>query len=251
MEKVSRKSKVIGVMGGMGPEATIDFMRTVIRLTPAEQDQDHIRMLVDHDPSVPNRQQAIFDDDKRVGTHLAEMAVSLEQNGADFLVMPCNSAHAFESEILASVGIPFISIVEETTRRACELIAGGSRVGVLAAAGCYHAGIYQASLTAADKLVLTPPGDRIDALMEVIYRIKAGDVTENTRREIRDFALQLIVDGAEIIIAACTEIPLVLSSYDIEVPLVSSTEVLAERAVALAIGTDRNLNAPVTTCHCT
>jgi aspartate racemase len=95
----------------MGPEATVDFMAKVIALTNASCDQDHVRMLVDHNPHVPNRQDAILHGGEDPGPVLADMAADLEANGADFLVIPCNTAYAFEDAILAATHVPLISII--------------------------------------------------------------------------------------------------------------------------------------------
>ena len=108
---MSGSQKTVGVLGGMGPDATVDFMARVIALTEADRDQDHVRMLIDHNPHVPNRQKAILAEGEDPGPVLAEMAARLEANGADFLVIPCNTAYAFEDAILAATSIPLISNV--------------------------------------------------------------------------------------------------------------------------------------------
>ena len=90
------KTRIVGVLGGMGPEATVDFMSSVIAMTPADKDQEHIRMIVDHNPGVPDRQAAVRGDRSAVSRELTRMALGLEAAGADFLVMPCNTAHIFQ-----------------------------------------------------------------------------------------------------------------------------------------------------------
>ncbi len=94
-------SKVVGVLGGMGPEATVDFMARVIALTPTRTDEDHVRMIVDNNPHIPSRQTALLDDGEEPGPVIAAMAAGLETAGADFLVMPCNTAHVYADAILA------------------------------------------------------------------------------------------------------------------------------------------------------
>jgi len=111
--------KVVGVIGGMGPDATVDFMSRVIAFTEATRDQDHVRMLVDNNPAVPCRQEALLRDGKDPGPVLAGMARGLETAGADFLVMPCNTAHAFADVVRDAVSIPLLSIVD-TTVAACH-----------------------------------------------------------------------------------------------------------------------------------
>jgi aspartate racemase len=104
----------VGVLGGMGPEATVDFMAKVIAFTPAEKDQDHVHMLVDNNPKVPNRQAAILADGVDPRPELAAMAARLEASGADFLVIPCNTAYVFRDAVNEAVGIPLISIIDVT-----------------------------------------------------------------------------------------------------------------------------------------
>ena len=87
------RSKTVGVLGGMGPEATVDFAATVIAMTPAKSDQDHVHMIIDNDPSIPPRQDAILRAGADPGPAMAAMAKRLQDAGADFLVMPCNTAH--------------------------------------------------------------------------------------------------------------------------------------------------------------
>ena len=119
--------KTVGVLGGMGPDATVDFMSKVIAATPAEKDQDHLRMLVDSNPHVPNRQEALLRGGEDPGPVLAAMAKGLQAAGADFLVMPCNTAHAFKDAIIEAVDIPLVSIIDVSVD-ACAGVAAESRL---------------------------------------------------------------------------------------------------------------------------
>ncbi|MEJ2129395.1 MAG: amino acid racemase [Woeseiaceae bacterium] len=226
-----KERKTVGVLGGMGPDATVDFMAKVIGLTDAARDQDHIHMIVDHDPTVPNRQNAILDKGKDPGPALARMAKRLEDAGADFLVIPCNTAHVFEQSILDAVGIPLVSIVEETVDALPEEC---NRVGLLATDGCMKAGIYQRALESRDIEAIEPGDNELQDLMSLVYSIKAGDTSKAIARAMQALANELVLRGAEAIIAGCTEIPLVLDESMLDVPLISSTDVLAARTVQLA-----------------
>ena len=106
--------KTVGVLGGMGPDATVDFMAKVIAMTDSGTDQDHVHMLVDQNPTVPDRQAAIRDGLTDVSDALGEMARGLEDAGADFLVLVCNTAHVFLDGLHARTRIPFVSIIEES-----------------------------------------------------------------------------------------------------------------------------------------
>jgi aspartate racemase len=228
--------KTVGVLGGMGPEATVDFMSKVIAATPAAKDQDHLHLLVDHNPAVPNRQAAILKGGEDPGPALAAMASRLEAAGAHFLVIPCNTAYVFKDSILAAVRIPLVSIIDVTIEEVGRRAPGATSIGVLATDGCLKAGVYQDALTARGLSPVLPDAAEVDALMRLINGIKGGARNEETACEMRVLAGALCARGAQAVIAGCTEIPLVLDQRAVPVPLLSSTDVLAEYTVALARG---------------
>ncbi len=232
----SEKTKVAGVLGGMGPGATIDFMSKVLSLTPAESDQDHVRMLVNHNPAVPDRQVDTATQRSAVQQALAEMAQGLESAGADFLVMPCNTAHGFLDLALEKVSIPFVNIVAESVQSIREEEPEAASVGILATDACLKADLYQAAIHDAGMSVLLPSAIEQANVMKLVFRIKRGDLGGDVAHEMINLANSLIQRGADVLIAGCTEIPLVISSQGLTVPLISSTDVLAERTVALCLG---------------
>lgn len=221
-----------GVLGGMGPEATVDFMAKVIALTPGEKDQDHIRMLVDHDPTVPNRQDAILGTGEDPGPAMAAMARRLEAAGADFLVIPCNTAYVFEQAIIDAVNIPLVSIIDETI----NTVPGNcSAVGLLATEGCLKAGVYQRALEVRELEAVEPTPEEMDELMRAIYAIKAGKHDASTANTMQTLGEALVERGAGAVIAGCTEIPLVLEQSMLDVPLLASTDILAQKTVQLSL----------------
>ncbi|MEJ2258742.1 MAG: amino acid racemase [Woeseiaceae bacterium] len=216
-----------GVLGGMGPDTTVDFMSKVIAATSATRDQDHAHLIVDQDPTVPNRQAALLGDGEDPGPAIAAMARRLEQAGADFLVMPCNTAHAFAPAIEAAVSIPLLSIIDVTVA-ACR---GHGQAGILATAGCLVAGLYQDAFAAAGMAPVLPDAGAVDEISRLAVEIKLGNRGPDVRDRMRSVADGLVARGARILVAACTEIPLVLTADALSVPLVSSTDELA-RATA-------------------
>jgi aspartate racemase len=236
MQIKSGEQRTVGILGGMGPAATIDFMSRVLAATPAASDQQHIRMLVDHNPSLPNRHQAIASGSQEVAEQLAAMARGLETSGADFLVMPCNTAHAFSAEIRGAVTIPLVSIIELTV----DALAGtpAQAVGVMAARGCLEAGLYQQTLEKAGHSPVLWQGSELEQFMELVYRVKAGEINAATRQTMRSLARALHNRGAQTLIAGCTEIPLLISATESTLPILDSTHLLAQRTVALARGLD-------------
>jgi aspartate racemase len=228
--------KTVGVMGGMGPDATVDFMAKVIAMTDSGTDQDHVHMIVDQNPAVPDRQAAIRDGRSDVSDALGNMARGLEEAGADFLVMVCNTAHVFLDGVHASTAIPFISIIEESINAIDELCPGAEQVGVMATTGCLNTGLYQDAVKESGRKALVPEGADMQELMDLIRAIKAGDKGEIVQRGMQASALKLTQRGAEVIIAGCTEIPIVFSGENCSVPVISSTDVLAQRTLELAMG---------------
>lgn len=232
---MSNPGRVAGVLGGLGPDATVHFMARILELTPADVDQDHIRLIVDQNPNVPNRQRAILEQgsDAGVGRILAAMAAGLERAGVDFLVMPCNAAHAFTDDIIAAIRIPFVSIIDATLER---LPGNARRVGVLETPACRDERLYSAALEAQGVAAVTLDDGECDALMELAYEIKRGGRGRGVRASMQALAQALVARGADTLIAGCTEIPLVLEDDDVGVPLISSTDALALKTIALARG---------------
>jgi aspartate racemase len=223
--------KTVGVLGGMGPAATVDFMSSVISLTSAEKDQDHLHMIVDHNPQVPDRQAALSGDRAAVQEALTVMAKRLEAAGADFLVMPCNTAHVFVAKAEAAVSIPLINIINETVN---AIDAQAETVGILATTACLESEIYQSAIEISGRRSMLPGPAEQDELVQLIFRIKSGEVGEGVRHSMMRLAQALVDGGAAAIIAGCTEIPIVLGQSDVSVPLISSTGILAQRTIEFA-----------------
>ncbi len=224
--------RTVGVIGGMGPAATVHFMGRVMALTPASADQDHVRLIVDNNGAIPDRNAALRGEGVSPGPVLAGMALGLERAGAQLLVMPCNTAHAFAADIRVATGLPFIDLIEA----ACdEALAGGARrLGVLAAEGCRLAGLYPAALARRGaEAVMSADADQV-RFMQLLYRIKAGDVGPEVRGGMKHLAGALMAAGAEALIAGCTEVPLVLGPGDVAVPLIDSIDALARATIAAA-----------------
>ena len=225
-------SKTIGVIGGMGPAATVDFFGKLLEATPAERDQDHLRVLIDSNPRVPDRNAAIAGRGPSPAPKLAEAARGLERAGADVLVIACNTAHAFADEIQAATTIPLLSMIDATADAAMENKPW--RVGVLAADGCRRAGLYQRAFEARNVEALFLNDEGQQEFMQLLYRIKAGDVGDATQRAMERLAISLNARGAQAVIAACTEVPLVLNADALATPVISSTDALVARVVAFA-----------------
>lgn len=225
---------VVGIMGGMGPAATVDLVSKILAASEARSDQEHLHLIVDCDPKVPDRNRALDGTGPSPVPALVAMARRLEAAGADFLVMACNTAHAFEAEIRAAVAVPFVSILDETARAVAALVPPGTPCGVLAAGGCRKARLYERALESLERPAIVPDPPEQARFMELLYRIKAGERGEAVEAAMAELARGLVARGARLVIAGCTEVPLVLGPADCPVPLVDSSAVLARAAVAYA-----------------
>lgn len=213
--------KTIGVIGGMGPAATVDFLARLTAAVGADDDSGHPRVLVDSNPHLPSRNAAMAGTGPSPGPGLAAMARGLAAQGAELLAMPCNAAHGWADDIRAATPLPFVDMVEATAAR----IGGARRVGLMAVAATLDGGLYHRRLAAAGAEVLTPPREQVAAL---VARVKGGDSGPVARAEAAAIAEQLATQGAELVIAACTEIPMVLDDGNSPVPVLASTDMLVE-----------------------
>jgi aspartate racemase len=220
-------SLILGVLGGMGPAATLDFLGKLQAYTPAQRDQDHIRVLMDLNPQVPDRNVP----GAGAGPVLAEMAGALAGGGAEVLAMPCNTAHAHADLIVRASGLPLIDMIGGAAKAAAD--TGAHRVGVLGTKGALK--LYREYLAARGLGLVTLGGERQEAFMALLYRIKGGDLSLRARAEMASMAGQLVADGAETLIAGCTEAPLVLSPDDVQVPFLDAGDLLARRCVDVCL----------------
>lgn len=228
-------SRIVGVIGGMGPAATIDFMAKVLRHSQAGAacEQDNVRLIVDSNPWLPDRNAAIAGSGPSPAEGLAAMARGLAGAGAQVLVMPCNAAHAFADAVVAATALPFLHLIDETVAAVVTDHPEARRIGVLAVSGAVAARLYERALETCGLEPVVPGADERAAFMEGVWRIKAGDL-DGGRGAVRAAAERLIGRGAEVIVAGCTEVPLVLGAGDLAVPLIDATDVLARRTVAFA-----------------
>jgi aspartate racemase len=227
------KKKVIGILGGMGPEATADLFRMIIRATPAEKDQDHIRVIIDSNPKIPDRTAAITDEGPSPLPEMMKTAKNLQRAGADLIIIPCNTAHYYYEKLKKSVRIPVLNMVELTAQTVRKRFPNVKKIGFIGTTGTIMAGIYNRTLECE---VIYPSQKLQDKVMEAIYdKIKAGRILEG-KEIIVKVATRLIQEGVEIILCGCTEVSLVLENVELPVPIVDPLQILAEAAVAEALG---------------
>ncbi|WP_247730623.1 aspartate/glutamate racemase family protein [Halovivax limisalsi] len=193
--------EVLGVLGGMGPRATVNFVETLIDETPAETDQEHIPTIVYNDPTIPDRNAAILDGAESPLPKLRTIARNLEAQGVDAIAIPCNTAHHYYDALTASVDVEILNMVQ-AVRETVES-AGVSSVGILGTTTVLEAGIYRDYF--ADSTVELIAPEAREAVMDVIYAIKEGehDSAQTTFESIiADFERQSV----DSLIIACTDL---------------------------------------------
>ena len=230
-------TQTIGILGGMGPEATLDCFGKIIKNTPAQKDQDHLRVVIESNPGVPDRTAAIIGNGPSPVPVIVEGCRVLEKAGADFIIIPCVSAHFFIDDIRRQANVPILSIFDAVAETIVRDYPGIKSVGLLGTTGTVKGGLFQKRL-AQEEIKTIAPDDAVQStIMAAIYDIK-GTTPARTRSEITATlvaaAESLIAhkpDGARGIIAGCTEIPLALGQQDLTVPYFDSLTILARAAI--------------------
>jgi aspartate racemase len=223
------ETKTIGVIGGMGPEATVYCYQRIIAHTPAACDQEHLHVIIDSNARIPDRTEAIRRNGNEAREALAASALRLQRAGADFLIMPCNTAHYYYPFLVQRVALPFLNIIDEVIGNVRT--RGFRRVGLLATTGTAELGLYQKQASGME--ILIPEPEEQALVHQGILKIKARQYGEACPG-LQSAGQSLIRRGAEALILACTDLPLVLTPQQFTVPVLDSVDILARAAVALA-----------------
>lgn len=230
-----KKEKIIGILGGMGPYTTVDIFHSIIELTPAKKDWEHLRIIIDNNPKIPSRSRAVLFGEESPVPMMIETVKNLERAGADFIIIPCNTSHYFYSEVQKSVNIPILNIIEETTNHVIEKMPNIQRIGLLSTLVTVKGKLYHKTFNEKGVEVIVPNGNDQTKVTEVIEAVKIGKNENETKLKIIDVANKLIDVGAECIIIGCTEISIVFKDGDLSVPVFNSNQILAEKSVKIAL----------------
>jgi len=232
--------KTVGILGGMGPAATVDFFRRLVATTEASRDQDHLHILIDNQPAVPDRTAYLMGIGADPTPVLIEMARRLERAGAELLVIACNTANAFVEPVAESISVPVVRWAEEVALWVRQYQPDTRRVAVLGSTGTILSGLYQDSFRQCDVELVVPAPSHQQELMEAIYvGVKAGtaDVGRWASR-VRQISTSLAEARPDAILFACTELSW-LAAHDpsaalADVPYLDAAQLVAERVVVLA-----------------
>jgi aspartate racemase len=235
----------LGVVGGVGPAATVDFMHKVVRSTPAARDQDHIKMLVEQNPQIPDRTDHLTGDGADPTLALYATCKKLEDGGADLIAIPCNTAHAFIAPIEARLRVPIVNMMSVTADYLCAAFPHVDRVGLLATDGTIASGLYRAALEARGMTQVVPSLAMQARVTDAIYGargVKAGFTSGECVDDIMAALDSLLSQHIEVVLLACTELPLLfpqavsVTRNGRTAHLVDPTDVLARSCVEFTRG---------------
>ncbi|WP_255755069.1 aspartate/glutamate racemase family protein [Massilia sp. erpn] len=233
----------LGIVGGIGPAATVDFMSKIIRNTEACCDQEHLRLVVEHNPQIPDRTANLLGGGADPTQALYEACKRLELNEATHIALPCNTAHAYIARIQPRLSVPIVNMLAETVAHIGRHWPGRPKVGLLATSGTIASGVYHEAAAGHALDLIMPDASHQAYVMEAIYGergVKAGYVDGACKEALLRAMAHLAERGAGIVILGCTELPLILTqhaAYRIgahTVALLDPTELLARHCVVVA-----------------
>lgn len=226
----------VGILGGMGPEATLLLMQKLIAAVPARDDADHIPLIVDQNTQVPSRIRHLIEGGgEDPGPVLAGMARRLQSVGAEALAMPCNTAHHYVPDIRTAASVPFIDMVALAIAQARRRVRPGGKVGILASPAVQRIALFDRPLEAA-KLRAAYALDP-DAMLAAIRAVKAGGPSPATRAALVAASTALLAQGATVQMIACTEFSLMPEAVAEGAEVFDTLDVLVDGIVAFALRT--------------
>ncbi|WP_322071385.1 cysteate racemase [Paraburkholderia bannensis] len=243
----------VGVVGGVGPAATVDFLDKIVRNTPASRDQEHIKILVEQNPQIPDRTENLIGHGADPTIALYATCKKLEEGDADIIAVPCNTAHAFVDRIQPHLSIPIVNMLTVTAQYLRERFPTTRNIGVLATSGTIESGVYSKALESLGLKQVAPSAALQARVMDAIYGergVKAGFSTGRCHDDIAAAVEGLVAEGVEVIVLGCTELPILLPSgkyacrNGVSVTLVDPTEVLARQCIAFAKDAVHQVDVP-------
>lgn len=230
-----RSPALVGVLGGMGPQATLDFLQKLVSNTPAGRDQEHLPVLVASVPQIPDRTRAFQGRGESPLPALRANARRLVAGGVDLIVMPCNTAHLWFDALAATLPVPMLHIVDAALDAITARCGEAVEIGLLATSATIDSGLYPSRsrrirTSFAPRWHVPTVAEQADWVTPAIEAIKAGRTREATSL-LLNAGDALIARGASALLLACTELPLALSESALSVPVIDAGEALARQTV--------------------
>lgn len=221
---INQYPQLLGVLGGMGPAATLDFLQKLLKLTNAKTDQDQITTITYNNCQVPDRNEAYLNEGESPVPELIRSAKVLTDAGADLIAMPCNTAHIWYDSLKTATPVEILNMPEITA----ECFPQEAKVGILSTTPVRLSGMYSDILEKKGVEVLYSKNQ--DEVMRAIYLVKAGQL-DKAKEAFKEQIGVLESEGADHILAGCTEVPVVISENDVSSKLIDPMECLALECV--------------------
>jgi len=234
----------IGMIGGLGPAATVDLYDKIVKATPAKNDQEHIKLVVEQNPQIPDRTAALLRGGVDPTLALYHCAKRLEADGCDVLIIPCNTAHAFIPYMERHLKAPFVNMQQATMDEIKAKFGSKARIGLMATTGTVRTGIYGEKAKAMELPLFVPDDERQERVMAAIYGpqgAKAGFTDGQCHEDLLSAAEYLVKTyDCNVLILGCTELPLILDEGDMEcagktVFVIDPTSALARKVAKLGL----------------
>lgn len=225
--------KSIGIIGGMGPLATVNLMQKIIKNDNGQNDQEFTHVYVDCNTSIPDRTEAILNNGANPLQQIVISARKLEKMGADILVMPCNTAHYFYDSIQQSVNIPLINMIEETCK---ELNKQNIKcVGLLATNGTIKSNIYAKTMKKYNIKLVRPNKKEQEVITDIIYKCVKNNNFNYDISLFLKLVEKMLSSGANKLVLGCTELPIIFEHYCLKYNTIDPTLILAKTALNLSL----------------
>jgi aspartate racemase len=232
-------SKIVGILGGMGTLSTIELMRKIYLRTEVETEQQHLRLLIDNRPQIPDRTNFILGLGPSPLPHLRESAQLLEKWGAEFIAIACNTAHLFYNDITEAVKIPILNMLSILNAYLTKQQSAGCRIGLLTTTGALNSRLFQTYLPTY-QLIVPRQSIQNKYVMEAVYGkhgVKTSNVSQHNKSCLRKAIEDLEKDAPDLIIAGCTEIGLILQEMKVGIQILNPLDILADEIVFQAQAT--------------
>lgn len=223
--------KTLGIIGGMGPLATVKLFEKIVLKTKAACDQEHVHILIDNNTNIADRTSFILDETKEDPRfELINSAKKLQSIGADFLIMPCNTAHNFYKDIIKEIDIPLLSMIEVSLEFIKQKHPNIKKIGLLSTRGTIKAKVYDNVFQASDIEIIKPSKENQRYITDLIYNMKQ-DIPQNSLEGVYSAMEEMKEKGVEIFIAGCTEISVALDLYNLKGEFLDPMDILVESAI--------------------
>jgi len=223
---------ILGVIGGMGPLATCNFFEKIIRLTSADKDQDHIHVIIDNNTSIPDRTDYILGHGTDPKPELIRSAIKLESMGADYIAIPCNTAHYFYEDLIRYTNAKVINMIEETAMYLKKAYPEYRDYLLLSTEGTYKSEIYKKAFEKHGLKIIEPSYEDKKTVMGWIYSVKSS-VFNVTSEDFESLVSKYVEKKGTPVILGCTELSTLADRIDLTFKYVDPLLILAKRCVEI------------------